>query len=144
MRRLICIQTVAIIVSVLIGEKPNHTASIAWCRHSTGVWRLCERNIELTTPQVVPGRMAMLITLFLVLINIFNIVTTNSPNVEGMTAIAAWMLVCIFFVFGALGNQSLTHLTQSINHFPNFPVPSVRSLLIFFFLGNIEQELAFV
>jgi hypothetical protein len=47
--------------------------------------------------------MAMLITLFLVLINIFNIVTTNSPNVEGMTAIAAWMLVCIFFVFGALG-----------------------------------------
>ena len=36
------------------------------------------------------------------LINIFNIVTTNSPNVEGMTAIAAWMLVCIFFVFFAL------------------------------------------
>ena len=48
----------------------------------------------------------MLITLFLVLINIFNIVTTNSPNVEGMTAIAAWMLVCIFFVFFALGKQS--------------------------------------
>jgi len=56
----------------------------------------------LIPPEVVPGRMAMLITLFLVLINIFNIVTTNSPNVEGMTAIAAWMLVCIFFVFGAL------------------------------------------
>ena len=29
-------------------------------------------------------------------------ITANSPNVEGMTAIAAWMLVCIFFVFGAL------------------------------------------
>ena len=56
----------------------------------------------LIPPEVVPGRMAMLITLFLVLINIFNIVTSNSPNVEGMTAIAAWMLVCIFFVFGAL------------------------------------------
>ena len=51
--------------------------------------------------------MAMLITLFLVLINIFNIVTSNSPNVEGMTAIAAWMLVCIFFVFGALGRENL-------------------------------------
>ena len=61
----------------------------------------------LIPPEVVPGRMAMLITLFLVLINIFNIVTSNSPNVEGMTAIAAWMLVCIFFVFGALvGKQS--------------------------------------
>ena len=56
----------------------------------------------LIPPDVIPGRMAMLITLFLVLTNIFNIVTTNSPNVEGMTAIAAWMLVCIFFVFGAL------------------------------------------
>ena len=56
----------------------------------------------LIPPEVVPGRMSMLITLFLVLTNIFNIVTTNSPNVEGMTAIAAWMLVCIFFVFGAL------------------------------------------
>ena len=56
----------------------------------------------LIPPEVVPGRMAMLITLFLVLTNIFNIITTNSPNVEGMTAIAAWMLVCIFFVFGAL------------------------------------------
>ncbi len=44
----------------------------------------------------------MLITLFLVLINIFNTITTNSPNTEGMTAIAAWMLVCIFFVCGAL------------------------------------------
>ena len=56
----------------------------------------------LIPPEVIPGRMAMLITLFLVLTNIFNIITTNSPNVEGMTAIAAWMLVCIFFVFGAL------------------------------------------
>ena len=56
----------------------------------------------LVPPEVVPGRMAMLITLFLVLINIFNTVTTNSPNAEGMNAITAWMLVCILFVFGAL------------------------------------------
>ena len=56
----------------------------------------------LIPPEVVPGRMAMLITLFLVLINIFNNVISNSPNVEGMTAIAAWMLACILFVFGAL------------------------------------------
>jgi hypothetical protein len=36
------------------------------------------------------GRMAMLITLFLVLINIFNTITTISPNAEGMSAITAW------------------------------------------------------
>ena len=47
----------------------------------------------LIPPEVVPGRMAMLITLFLVLINIFNIVTTNSPNVEGMTAIGTVFLL---------------------------------------------------
>ena len=58
--------------------------------------------------------MALLITLFLVLINIFNNVTTNSPKVrdiliishfwniqaEGLTAIEIWMLACILFVFG--------------------------------------------
>ena len=53
--------------------------------------------------------MAMLITLFLVLINIFNTVTSASPNTEGMNAITAWMLVCIFFVFGALGMQYALH-----------------------------------
>ena len=56
----------------------------------------------LIPPEVVPGRMALLVTLFLVLINIFNTITNVSPNVEGMTAIASWMIACMFFVFGAL------------------------------------------
>lgn len=51
---------------------------------------------------VIPGRMALLVTLFLVLVNIFNSVTTNTPKAEGLTAIEAWMLACILFVFGAL------------------------------------------
>ena len=56
----------------------------------------------LIPPEVVPGRMALLVTLFLVLINIFNTITNISPNTEGMTAIASWMIACMFFVFGAL------------------------------------------
>lgn len=36
-------------------------------------------------PDVIPGRMALLITLFLVLVNIFNSVTTNTPKAEGET-----------------------------------------------------------
>jgi len=56
----------------------------------------------LIPPDIVPGRMTLLITLFLVLVNIFNNVTTNSPKAEGLTAIEIWMLVCILFVFGAL------------------------------------------
>ena len=51
---------------------------------------------------VIPGRMGLLVTLFLVLVNIFNTVTTNTPKAEGLTAIEAWMLSCILFVFGAL------------------------------------------
>jgi uncharacterized membrane protein YphA (DoxX/SURF4 family) len=54
----------------------------------------------LIPPDIVPGRMALLITLFLVLINIFNNITTNSPKAEGLTAIEIWMLACILFVFG--------------------------------------------
>merc|ERR1719384_2797815 len=53
-------------------------------------------------PDVIPGRMALLITLFLVLVNIFNTVTTNTPKAEGLTAIESWMLSCLLFVFGAL------------------------------------------
>lgn len=34
-------------------------------------------------PDVIPGRMALLVTLFLVLVNIFNSVTTNTPKAEG-------------------------------------------------------------
>ena len=50
--------------------------------------------------------MALLVTLFLVLVNIFNNVTTNTPKAEGLTAIEAWMLACILFVFGALAEYA--------------------------------------
>ena len=55
---------------------------------------------------VIPGRMALLVTLFLVLVNIFNTVTTNTPKAEGLTAIEAWMLACILFVFAALAEYA--------------------------------------
>jgi len=51
---------------------------------------------------IVPGRMTLLITIFLVLVNIFNTITTNIPKAEGLTAIEAFVIVCVLFVFGAL------------------------------------------
>ncbi len=60
-------------------------------------------------PDVIPGRMALLITLFLVLVNIFNTVTTNTPKAEGLTAIEIWMLSCLLFVFGALVGEGIFH-----------------------------------
>ena len=46
--------------------------------------------------------MTLLITVFLVLVNIFNTITTKIPKAEGLTAIEAWVIGCVLFVFGAL------------------------------------------
>ena len=54
-------------------------------------------------PAIVPARMSLLVTLFLVLINIFNSMKSDSPQAEsGFTAVSAWLFSCIMFVFGAL------------------------------------------
>ena len=56
----------------------------------------------LIDPEVIPGRMMLLITLFLVVINIFNNLSSNSPSSSGFNAVSAWMISCLVFVFGAL------------------------------------------
>jgi len=56
----------------------------------------------LVKPEVVPGRMAMLVTLFLVLINIFNSVREQAPISSRLNAVDLYLVVCIFFVFAAL------------------------------------------
>jgi len=56
----------------------------------------------LVKPEVVPGRMAMLVTLFLVLINIFNSVREQAPISSSLNAVDLYLVVCIFFVFAAL------------------------------------------
>ena len=53
-------------------------------------------------PEVVPGRMGLLVTLFLVVISIFDNMTSNSPNSSGFDAGCAWIFSCLIFVFGAL------------------------------------------
>ena len=58
----------------------------------------------LIRPQVVPGRMALLVTLFLVLVNIFNTVRSGSPipSSTQLNAIDTYLVVSIFMVFLAL------------------------------------------
>ena len=36
----------------------------------------------LVNPEIIPGRMTLLVTIFLVLINIHNTIQTNSPKVD--------------------------------------------------------------
>jgi len=56
----------------------------------------------LIKPEVVPGRMALLVTLFLVLINIFNSVRERAPISSRLNAIDFYLVICIFLVFTAL------------------------------------------
>ena len=56
----------------------------------------------LVPPDSIPGRMTLLITNFLVLVNIFNASLGEQPHAEGVTALSAWILFCILFVFASL------------------------------------------
>ena len=91
---------------------------------SLSLWSVCDGESELLTvctikelsqvswvsflisPSVVPGRMGLLVTLFLVLTNMFNTINTVSPTVQGLTSISIWLLGCIIFVAGAVAEYA--------------------------------------
>merc|ERR1719242_1327387 len=75
---------------------------IITCYLPSGMFVIVSWISFLIPPDIVPGRMTLLITVFLVLVNIFNTITTNIPKAKGLTAIEAWVIVCVLFVFGAL------------------------------------------
>merc|ERR1719273_917535 len=57
----------------------------------------------LIKPKIVPGRMGLLVTLFLSLTALLVSTISSSPEVsEGITALAFWVLVHFFFIFGAI------------------------------------------
>ena len=75
---------------------------IITCYLPSGMFVIVSWISFLIPPDIVPGRMTLLITVFLVLVNIFNTITTNIPKAEGLTAIETYIIACILFVFGAL------------------------------------------
>jgi len=81
----------------------------------------------LINPEVIPGRMTMLVTLFLVLINIHNTIQTNSPKAEGFTAIKTWVIACIIFVFGAMLEYSAILLLLKLEKMECGPYAEVFS-----------------
>ena len=58
-------------------------------------------------PSVIPGRMGMLVTVFLVLINIFIGVKNKSPNSNGLNAADIFLVTCIGQVFASLVEYAL-------------------------------------
>jgi len=53
-------------------------------------------------PDVVPARIVLLVTLCLVLINMFNSTTTRIPVSNTVTALEVWLLACMLLVFLSL------------------------------------------
>jgi len=55
-------------------------------------------------PKVVPGRMSLLVILFLVIINTFNAVKVNAPSSSSssLNAIESFIVTCIFSIFSAI------------------------------------------
>ena len=58
--------------------------------------------VTLSHDQIVPGRMSLLVILLLVCINLFN--GTPARGVE--TCLDQFMLTCIFFIVGAIGEYA--------------------------------------
>ena len=52
-------------------------------------------------PEVIPGRMGLLVTLVLVLVNLFGTVIANRPPTSQLTMLDIWILVCLFFAWDA-------------------------------------------
>ena len=52
----------------------------------------------LIPPEVVPGRMALLVTILLVLVNIFLGVSDEVPNTSGLSCITVWIITTIIIV----------------------------------------------
>ena len=53
-------------------------------------------------PEIVPGRISLLVTTFLVLVNIFNSTKLQAPVSKNLNAIDAYLVGCIGHVFVAL------------------------------------------
>ena len=88
----------------------------------------------------ISGRMALLVTLFLVLVNIFNSVTANAPKAEGLTAVETWVVSCIIHVFGVLAEYALILKIIQAEKRRDAKVNYHQSSLYFIAIFNIEVK----
>ena len=78
-------------------------------------------------PDIIPGRMALLITLILCLVNIFMSVTTSSPNADTISSIGSWIIFCIIFVHYCLLEYG-TILFMKYCHWPKYSAEYQKTL----------------
>ena len=77
----------------------------------------------LVPPEIVPGRMTLLVTVFLVLVNIFNTITTNIPKAEGLTGKQKMIIIPeLGLIFWYLDKRSLTRIHYAMKFFNHQPI----------------------
>ena len=64
-------------------------------------------------PDRVPGRMGVLVTIFLVLVNLFNAFKHNAPVSKSLNAMDVYMLGCISLVFLALVEYAIIMILEN-------------------------------
>ena len=65
-------------------------------------------------PQVIPGRMTLLLTLLLVLMTMFGTIMWNQPPCKYPTSLDIWIIVCIVFVSAALFAYAAILMDQNL------------------------------
>jgi hypothetical protein len=85
----------------------------------------------LIRPLVVPGRMALLVTLFLVLVNIFNNVRSMAPTSASskLNAIDTYLVVSIFMVFLALLEYAIVLFAINVSEVARLAARLLRRLI---------------
>ena len=66
-------------------------------------------------PHIVPGRMGLLVTLLLVLVNIFNSFKNSSPPSTNLNALDVYLMICISHVFCALMQYAVVLFLGNLN-----------------------------
>ena len=87
-------------IEITLKRKMDHYI-ISWYLPS-GIFVIVSWISFLVPPEIVPGRMALLITVLLLLVNNFNSITAKIPKADRLTSIETYIIVCIFFVFATL------------------------------------------
>ncbi|CAG4988888.1 unnamed protein product [Parnassius apollo] len=86
-------------VVTFVTDKSNHIRNFGEGEHSAARLQI---KFFCVIPEIVPGRMVLLVTTLLSLVTMFDTVSTNSPDALELKCIEVWLISCTIFVFLAL------------------------------------------
>ena len=89
-------------------ESPNHELFSRHLESVSQTWKAFFQVSFLIPPEAVPGRLGLLVTLFLCSVNTLNTVSTNSPRPDdGASALVMWILMCLTAILLAMFEYAL-------------------------------------